>query len=111
MGKLAQDLGGGLVVVQTDKRTSAEIAQQESTRPGPSLVVAGTGGKMLRWPDGHVTGPIGGEALRHALNRGAKVIGEEPVQSVNGPSITEQKNAAAADLSKQIEAVPTTYHR
>ncbi len=94
-GKLVENIGGGLVVVQTDKRTAAEIAQQEYTAPGPARVVVGTGGKLLRWPDGHETGPIGGEALRNALKLGAVVIGEEP-----------QTNEAAAGLDAYHAATP-----
>jgi hypothetical protein len=33
---------------------------------------------ILEWPDGHRTGPIGGEMLRFALSRGAKSGREWP---------------------------------
>src|SRR6266849_1022907 len=103
-GKLVENIGGGLVVVQTDKRTAAEIAQQEYTAPGPARVVVGTGGKHLRWPDGHETGPIGGEALRNALKLGAVVIGQEPVQFAYGPSQAEQHGQSVAAMNSAIEA-------
>jgi hypothetical protein len=103
MGKLAQDLGGGLVVVHPDTRTSAESGQQEHTRPGPSFVKPGTGGKMIRHPNGIVVGPVAGEALRHALNRGAVIVGEEPVKLFNGPSVAAQQTEAASAYSETIE--------
>src|SRR5258706_52646 len=94
------DLGNGLVAPLPvgDTRTAAEIAKQVRTQPGPSFIKAGTGGKMIRHPHGTVVGPVAGEALRHALSRGAVIVGEEPVKIVNGPSVAEQQAESAADF-------------
>jgi hypothetical protein len=45
---------------------------------GPTLILPG-GGKMLRWPDGRETGPVGGELLRQCLLKGAEIVGEVPI--------------------------------
>jgi hypothetical protein len=99
-----------LVIVRPDQSAEA-LHRKIEAAPGPSRVVAGTGGKMLRWPDGHVTGPIDGEALRGALNRGAVVIAEKSVQLQAGPSVTAQKNEAAADLKERESFVGANYVR
>jgi hypothetical protein len=99
------------IVIIRPENSAAALNQKLEAQPGPSRVVPGTGGKRLRWPDGHVTGPIGGEALRHALNRGAVVIAEEPVQLQAGPSVTAQKNESAAGLAEREGFVGATYHR
>ena len=41
----------------------------------------GTGGSTVRFQDGRVVGPIGGELLRQAMAKGARVISTEPVQT------------------------------
>jgi hypothetical protein len=47
---------------------------------GPTFVKAGKGGTMLRWHDGRITGPVGGEALRLALR---KQVIRKPVNQFN----------------------------
>jgi hypothetical protein len=77
MGKLIESADGGLVVLAL---TPKEEAQNNLSGP-PSFVKPGTGGKICRWQDGRVFGPISGEALRIAVARGARVIREEPVET------------------------------
>lgn len=130
-----------LVIIRPED-SAAVLGQRIENRPGPARVVVGTGGKRLRFHDGHEV-VIGGEALRHALRkrriskpfvagdvihdgkeividsavlsnwlrRGAMdlgpacvVVGEEPVQFADGPSVAEQKNEAAADLHHHVSA-------
>jgi hypothetical protein len=130
-----------LVIIRPEQSAEA-LARKIEAAPGPARVVAGTGGKKIRLLDGRVIGPIGGEALRNALqrkivrypdghetvvsaqrdlsgrsglqqalDRGAVVIKEVevvedlPVQTVAGPSVATQKNAAAADLKAREEFV------
>ena len=77
----------------------------------PTFVVAGTGGARIKFPDGRIVGPIAGEALRHALARGAKVVSEEPVKTVFGKSAQEQKRDAARDAAQQEQDVATMFGR
>jgi|HubBroStandDraft_6_1064221.scaffolds.fasta_scaffold471238_1 hypothetical protein len=76
MGKLIESADGGLVVLALTPKEEA----QNNISGSPSFVKPGTGGKICRWQDGRVFGPISGEALRIAVARGARVISEEPVE-------------------------------
>jgi hypothetical protein len=68
MGKLIESADGGLVVVQL---TPKEEAQNNISGP-PSYIKPGTGGTPVFMPNGSRV-LIGGEGLRQALLRGAKV--------------------------------------
>ncbi len=90
----------GLVVIGKEK-TPAELANMERS----TYVVAGTGGKRIRFPNGREAGPIDGEALRLALARGALVIGEEPLKTFKGKSVPDQRNEAQRqEVAQQRDA-------
>lgn len=85
-----------LVVIGRDKSPEQQAAIER-----PTFVVAGTGGKKIKFPDGRIVGSIGGEALRHALARGAVVVSDEPVKTFFGKSALEQRADAARDAAHQ----------
>jgi hypothetical protein len=68
MGKLVEAADGGLIVVQLSPK---EEAQNDLAGP-PSYIKPGTGGTPVVMPNGNKV-LLGGEALRQALLRGAKV--------------------------------------
>lgn len=74
-------------------------ATPKTNERGPGRIVPGTGGAIVRYRDGRTVGPIGGELLRLALARGARIIREEPVQIVYGPGIADQWKQADAELA------------
>jgi hypothetical protein len=67
-------------------------AQRTEDLTGPSFLLPG-GGKLVLMPNG-VKVTCGGELLRLALQRGGKIVGEEPTKSFKkpcGPAGTAQK--------------------
>jgi len=86
-----------LVFVKAD--SPAALAEKERV---PFVEAGKGGGKMIRHRTGQVAGPIGGEALRHALARGAVVIAEVPPQITLGKSVPEQQlDASRQEVAQQ----------
>ncbi len=85
-----------LVIIKSD--SPAALAERERV----TIVLAGEGGgKMIRHRSGQVAGPIGGEALRLALARGAVVIADVPAKARLGKSVPEQQQAALDQENRQ----------
>src|SRR5258708_30246253 len=82
--------------------TKGDAPAAPADREGGSMVVAGEGGgKMIRHRTGQVAGPIGGEALRLALARGAVVISDVPAKATLGKSVPTQKQDALDQENRQ----------
>jgi hypothetical protein len=64
-----------LVIIRADQSAGAKL----EAAPGPSRVVAGTGGKIVRMPSGARV-VAGGELLKSALRNGGVIVGEEPIK-------------------------------
>jgi hypothetical protein len=70
---------------------------EPTTDGAPSHVLPG-GGKMVKFPDGRIAGPYGGELLRQAKGRGAVETGVTvPANIKPGKTVEEQQASAAAD--------------
>ncbi len=78
-----------LVFVRADSPEA--LAEKERV---PYVLPGEGGGKMIKHPNGTVVGPVGGEALRHALLRGAVIVGDAPAKVTVGKSVPEQQNQA-----------------
>jgi hypothetical protein len=53
-------------------------------------------GWILKWPDGHETGPIDGESLRLAEQRGAKRVRYQGPDADANPELTKLRDAIAS---------------
>jgi len=92
--------GAQVLIPVRSKKTPAEIDNIERV----TYILPG-GGRMIRHKNGTVVGPIGGEALRLALARGAVVVGDEiPVPTKLGKSQSEQQLDAQAQENAQNAA-------
>jgi hypothetical protein len=91
-----KDLGDVVVISAGD--SPAALAEKE--RVTYSLPGEG-GGKMIRHRTGQVAGPIGGEALRLALARGAVVIADVPAKVTLGKSVPDQQQDALDQENSQ----------
>ncbi|MFZ0336164.1 MAG: hypothetical protein WBG29_16495 [Candidatus Acidiferrales bacterium] len=49
-------------------------------------IKVGSGGSIIKWPDGRTAGPIGGESLRVALSRGAVVVEVKKTEAIDVPT-------------------------
>ena len=88
-----------LVIIKSD--SPAALAEKERV---PYILPGEGGGKMIRHRTGQVAGPIGGEALRLALARGAVVIADVPAKATLGKSVPVQQQAALDQENNQRKA-------
>jgi hypothetical protein len=91
------------------ENTAAALAAKIEAQPGPVRLLPG-GGKIVRMPNGEQK-YCSARALHDALRCGGVIIDDAPANVQYGPSVTEQKNGAAADLTARESFVGTNYHR
>jgi hypothetical protein len=93
-----------LVIV---RESAAELAAKIEAQPGPLLALPG-GGKIVRMKDG-TQKYCSARALHDALRCGGVIVEDNPPNFQYGPSVTDQKNEAAASL-KARESAPAPNH-